>query len=131
MIEVLTAIGIVTLVLIAAAGIPTALAEFLRACVPVATAIRELHAAFSKPSSQDASHQPPLPRRECKGLRTPAQTTSKLIRTRRIPACVPCRAPDFDIGQPLGCELTRPHGVLVAPQTDQDYSAALVAASLP
>lgn len=76
MIEVLTAIGIVTVVLIAAAGIPAALAEFLRACVPVATAIRELHAAFSKPSSQDASHQP-LPRRECRGLRTPAQTTSE------------------------------------------------------
>ncbi len=43
---ILAAIGATALILTAAARIPSALAEFLRACVPVITAVRELRAAL-------------------------------------------------------------------------------------
>ena len=46
--EILAVIGGAALVLTAAARVPAALAEFLRACVLVTTAVRELRAALTK-----------------------------------------------------------------------------------
>ena len=46
--EILAMIGGTTLALTAAARVPTALAEFLRACILVATAARELRAALAE-----------------------------------------------------------------------------------
>ena len=46
--EILAAIGGTTLILTAAAHIPAALAEFLRACVLVVTAARELRTALAR-----------------------------------------------------------------------------------
>ena len=46
--EILAAIGGTTLILTTAARIPAALAEFLRACVLVVTAARELRTAIAK-----------------------------------------------------------------------------------
>ena len=48
--EILAVIGGITLVLTAAARVPAALAEFLRACILVAAAARELRAALAKRS---------------------------------------------------------------------------------
>ena len=48
MTEILAAIGGITLILTAAARVPAALAEFLRACILVATAARELRAALTE-----------------------------------------------------------------------------------
>ncbi|KOX18465.1 hypothetical protein ADK67_36895 [Saccharothrix sp. NRRL B-16348] len=53
---ILAVIGGATLVLTAAARVPTALAEFLRACVLVVTAARELRAAFTKDKEQPGAH---------------------------------------------------------------------------
>lgn len=44
---ILAVIGAVTVILTAAARIPAALADFLRACVPAAAAARELCAALT------------------------------------------------------------------------------------
>jgi hypothetical protein len=44
---ILAMIGGTTLILTAAARIPPALAEFLRACIPVVTALRELRIALN------------------------------------------------------------------------------------
>jgi hypothetical protein len=52
--EILAAIGGTTVILTAAARIPTALAEFLRACVLVAAAARELRTALAKHPLRDA-----------------------------------------------------------------------------
>lgn len=51
--EILAVIGGITLILTAAARVPAALAEFLRACILVATAIRELRAAITKRAPRD------------------------------------------------------------------------------
>lgn len=48
MTEVLAVIGSIALILTAAARIPAALAEFLRACILVAAAARDLRTALSK-----------------------------------------------------------------------------------
>jgi hypothetical protein len=48
---ILAVIGGTTLILTAAARVPAALAEFLRACILVATAARELRAAITKRAS--------------------------------------------------------------------------------
>lgn len=48
MTEILAAIGGTTLILTAAVRVPAALAEFLRACLLMATAARELHAVLTK-----------------------------------------------------------------------------------
>ena len=48
MTEILAAIGGITLILTAAARVPAAIAEFIRACILVATAARELRAALTK-----------------------------------------------------------------------------------
>lgn len=57
--EILAVIGGTTLVLTAAARVPAALAEFLRACALVATAARELRVALTKhgdrPGASDSS----------------------------------------------------------------------------
>jgi hypothetical protein len=46
--EILAVIGGITLILTAAARIPAALAEFLRACILVVTAARELRTALAR-----------------------------------------------------------------------------------
>jgi hypothetical protein len=46
--EILAAIGGITLILSTAARIPAALAEFLRACILVVTAARELRTALAR-----------------------------------------------------------------------------------
>jgi hypothetical protein len=51
--EILAAIGGITLILTTAARIPTALAEFLRACVLVVTAARELRTALARRAPGD------------------------------------------------------------------------------
>ncbi len=65
---ILALIGGITLILTAAARIPAALAEFLRACILVAAAARELRTALAKracredparteqPSAEDSRH---------------------------------------------------------------------------
>lgn len=50
---ILAVIGGITLILTAAARIPAALAEFLRACILVATAAQELRTALTKRVSRD------------------------------------------------------------------------------
>jgi hypothetical protein len=61
---ILATIGGTTLILTAAARIPSALAEFLHACIPVVTALRELRTALNgripRSDSAKAEH-PPLP----------------------------------------------------------------------
>ena len=56
MTEILAAIGGITLILTAAARVPAALAEFLRACILVATAARELRAALTKREHRSLGH---------------------------------------------------------------------------
>ena len=58
---ILAMIGGITLILTAAARIPAALAEFLRACILVAVAARDLRAAFAKriPRDDSALVEPP------------------------------------------------------------------------
>ena len=51
--EILAVIGGITLILTAAARIPVALAEFLRACILVATAVREIRTALSRCAPRD------------------------------------------------------------------------------
>lgn len=51
--EILAVIGGTTLVLTAAARVPAALAEFLRACILVTTAARELRAAVAERAPRD------------------------------------------------------------------------------
>jgi hypothetical protein len=51
--EILAAIGGITLILTAAARIPPALAEFLRACILVAAAARELRTALTDRAPRD------------------------------------------------------------------------------
>jgi hypothetical protein len=46
--EILAAIGGITLILTAAARVPAALAEVLRACILVASAARELRTALTR-----------------------------------------------------------------------------------
>jgi hypothetical protein len=55
--EILAVIGGITLILTAAARIPAALAEFLRACILVTTAARELCTALTKRAPRDDSAQ--------------------------------------------------------------------------
>jgi hypothetical protein len=50
---ILAVIGGITLILTAAARVPAALAEFLRACILVATAARELRTALAKRTPRD------------------------------------------------------------------------------
>ena len=52
--EILAVIGGITVILTAAARIPAALAEFLRACTLAATAAREFHAALTRAPSPPA-----------------------------------------------------------------------------
>jgi hypothetical protein len=52
---ILAVIGGITLILTAAVRIPAALAEFLRACILVAAAVRELRAALAKGAPCDDS----------------------------------------------------------------------------
>jgi hypothetical protein len=66
--EILAAIGGTTLILTAAVRVPTALAEFLRACILVATAARELRDAIAKRPLREAP-SPPEP--EAGTQRTP------------------------------------------------------------
>ena len=51
--EILAVIGGITLILTAAAHIPAALAEFLRACISVTTAAREIRTAVTKRAPRD------------------------------------------------------------------------------
>jgi hypothetical protein len=53
--EILAVIGGMTLILTAAARVPAAVAEFLRACVLVAVAARELRAAITRRAPRDDS----------------------------------------------------------------------------
>lgn len=62
--EILAAIGGITLVLTAAARVPAALAEFLRACVLVAAAARELRATIIRRAPHDDSALADLPSAE-------------------------------------------------------------------
>ena len=55
---ILAAIGGITLILTAAARIPAALAEFLRACISVTAAARELRTAVTKCAPRDGPAQP-------------------------------------------------------------------------
>jgi hypothetical protein len=50
---ILAVIGGITLILTAAARIPAALAEFLRACILVTTATRDLRTAITRRASRD------------------------------------------------------------------------------
>jgi hypothetical protein len=50
---ILAVIGGITLILTTAARIPTALAEFLRACILVAAAARDLRTALTRRASRD------------------------------------------------------------------------------
>lgn len=59
--EILAVIGGITLILTAAARIPAALAEFLRACILVATAARELRTALTKRVPRDDPLMPETP----------------------------------------------------------------------
>ena len=52
---ILAVIGGITLILTAAARVPAALAEFLRACILVAAAARELRTALAKRAPRDDS----------------------------------------------------------------------------
>jgi hypothetical protein len=52
---ILAAIGGITLILTAATRLPAALAEFLRACILVAAAARDLRNAFAKHTPRDAT----------------------------------------------------------------------------
>lgn len=70
MTEILAVIGGITLILTAATRIPAALAEFLRACILVATAVRELHTALTKRTLHDdfgKAGNPELPRAQDSG----------------------------------------------------------------
>lgn len=58
MTEILAVIGGITLIRTAAARIPAALAEFLRACILVATAARELRTALTERSPLHSLAQP-------------------------------------------------------------------------
>jgi hypothetical protein len=53
--EILAVIGGITLILTAAVRIPAALAEFLRACILVADAARDLRAALTRHSPRSVS----------------------------------------------------------------------------
>ena len=66
---ILAVIGGITLILTAAARIPAALAEFLRACILVATAARELRTALTKRVPRDdlARREPGQPCAEDSG----------------------------------------------------------------
>jgi hypothetical protein len=55
MTAILAVIGGITLILTTAARIPAALAEFLRACILVAAAARELRTALAKRAPRDDS----------------------------------------------------------------------------
>jgi hypothetical protein len=59
---ILATIGGTTLILTAAARVPSALAEFLRACIPAVTALRELRTALNgctpRGDSAKAEHPP-------------------------------------------------------------------------
>ena len=69
-ITILAAIGGITLILTAAARIPAALAEFLRACILVTTAAHELRTTLTKRVSRNDSGQagnPELPRAQDSG----------------------------------------------------------------
>jgi hypothetical protein len=50
---ILATIGGIAVILTAAARIPAALTEFLRACIPLAAAARELRATVSGPTAHD------------------------------------------------------------------------------
>ena len=50
-IEILAVIGGITVIRTAAAKIPAALADLIRACIPVADAARDLHAAINRRAS--------------------------------------------------------------------------------
>jgi hypothetical protein len=58
---ILAVIGAITVILTAAAHIPAALAEFLRACTLVASAARDLRAALAQPNGRDDPHAPEAP----------------------------------------------------------------------
>ena len=55
--EILAVIGGITLILTNAAKIPAALAEFLRACILVANAARDLRAALTQHAPRDGPEQ--------------------------------------------------------------------------
>jgi hypothetical protein len=55
--EILAAIGGITLILTAAARIPAALAEFLRAWIVVAIAFRDVRTTLTKPALGDDSEE--------------------------------------------------------------------------
>lgn len=64
---ILAVIGGITLILTAAARVPAALAEFLRACILVATAARDLHIALAKRAPRDDSVRAEPPSAEDSG----------------------------------------------------------------
>ena len=51
---ILAVVGGITVILTAAARVPAALAEFLRACILVAAAARDLRTAFANRPARDA-----------------------------------------------------------------------------
>jgi hypothetical protein len=64
--EIPAVIGGITLVLTAAARVPAALAEFLRACILLATAACELRAALAKRAPRDdPAHAAGTPGQPC------------------------------------------------------------------
>ena len=67
--EILAVIGGITLILTAAARIPAALAEFLRACILVTTAVGELRTALTKRVPRDDPAQ--AENLSCRVHRTP------------------------------------------------------------
>ncbi|MGA2828527.1 MAG: hypothetical protein ABSF03_20685 [Streptosporangiaceae bacterium] len=66
---ILAVIGATTVVLTAAARIPAALAEFLRACILVAAAARELRTALTRSAPATTPRTPET--RRCRVQRTP------------------------------------------------------------
>ncbi|MFB9877572.1 hypothetical protein ACFFMN_06485 [Planobispora siamensis] len=66
---ILAAIGALTLILHTASRIPAALADFLRACLPLLRVINDLRAALSRPHPQTDNALPPaddsLPDNDC------------------------------------------------------------------
>jgi hypothetical protein len=66
---ILAVIGATTVILTAAARIPAALAEFLRACILVAAAARELRTALARSAPATLTGTPKT--RRCHVQRTP------------------------------------------------------------
>ena len=74
---ILAVIGGITVILTAAARIPAALAEFLRACILVVAAARDLRDRHHQALRSQRRLVQPTRRWACRGLQTLVQTTSE------------------------------------------------------